>query len=109
VRLAAGADILVHEVIDLDALLLRISSLSNYDTVRSQLRRSHTPVDAVGSIAARAGVGTLVLSHLVPGEGSHDPEQWEALVRAAAPEFAGDVICGVDLDELSIGNRRGVS
>jgi ribonuclease BN (tRNA processing enzyme) len=109
VRLAAGADILVHEVIDLDALLGRITKLSNYETVRDQLSRSHTPVDAVGSIAARAGVGTLVLSHLVPGEGSHDPEQWESLVRAAAPEFEGDVMCGVDLDELSLGTRRNVS
>jgi ribonuclease BN (tRNA processing enzyme) len=104
VRLATGADILVHEVIDLDALLRRISSLSNYETVRSQLSRSHTPVDAVGSIAARAGVGTLVLSHLVPGEGTHSPEEWEARVRAAAPEFDGAVICGVDLDELAIGS-----
>jgi ribonuclease BN (tRNA processing enzyme) len=106
VRLATGADILVHEVIDLDALLGRISSLSNYETVRNQLSRSHTAVDAVGSIAARAGVGTLVLSHLVPGEGTHSPEEWEALVCAAAPEFEGDVICGVDLDEFAIGARH---
>ena len=104
VTLAAGADILVHEVIDLEALLGRLSSLSNYETVRGQLLRSHTPVEVVGSIAARAGVGRLVLSHLVPGEGSHSPEQWEALVREGAPEFTGEVVCGVDLDEF--GDRR---
>ena len=63
-------------------------------------------MEVVGSIAARAGVGTLVLSHLVPGEGSHSPEQWEALVREGAPEFTGEVVCGVDLDELAIGDGR---
>ena len=104
VRLAAGADILVHEVIDLDALLGKISTLSNFEVVRAQLGRSHTPIEAVGDIAARAGVGTLVLSHLVPGEGTHSPEEWEQLVRDSAPEFTGDVVCAVDLDELPIGS-----
>ncbi|HZI44712.1 MAG TPA: MBL fold metallo-hydrolase [Ilumatobacter sp.] len=102
VTLAQGADILVHEVIDLDALLARISVLSNFETVRAQLGRSHTPVDEVGHIAARAGVRTLVLSHLVPGEGKHTPEEWEAMVRDAAPEFEGEIVCGVDLDEFSL-------
>jgi len=102
VRLAQGADILVHEVIDMQELLARISTLSNIDAIRAQLSRSHTPVDAVGAIAARAGVRTLVLSHLVPGEGSHTPEEWEARVHAAAPEFEGEVVCGVDLDELAL-------
>lgn len=99
VRLAAGADVLVHEVIDLEALVGRMRSLPNYDSVYRQLSRSHTPYDRVGDIATRAGVRTLVLSHLVPGEGSHSPEEWEALVR---PHFAGEVVCGVDLDELPI-------
>jgi ribonuclease BN (tRNA processing enzyme) len=99
VRLAQGADVLVHEVIDLDALLGRLSTLPNYEAVRRQLATSHTPYDRVGDIATRAGVRTLVLSHLVPGEGSHTPEEWEALVR---PHFAGDVVCGVDLDELPL-------
>lgn len=103
VRLARGADVLVHEVIDLEALLARISAMPNFEQIRSQLSRSHTPYEAVGSIAARAGVGTLVLSHLVPGEGRHSPEEWEALVRDAAPEFTGEIVCGVDLDEFALG------
>ncbi len=103
VTLAAGADILVHEVIDLEQLLGKLHRLHNFDTVKLQLGRSHTPVEDVGEIAHRAGVGTLVLSHLVPGEASHTPEQWEKLVRAGCPEFAGEVICGVDLDEIPLG------
>jgi ribonuclease BN (tRNA processing enzyme) len=103
VRLARGADILVHEVVDIEALLGRISLLSNYEIVRTQFARAHTQVHEVGHVAARAGVGTLVLSHLVPGEGAHPPEQWEAMVREAAPEFEGEIVCGVDLDEFALG------
>jgi ribonuclease BN (tRNA processing enzyme) len=102
VTLARGADILVHEVIDLDALLSRISRLSNFDTVRRQLAASHTAVQEVGHVAARAEVGMLVLSHLVPGEGAHTPEQWESMVREATPEFTGEIVCGVDLDEFAL-------
>jgi ribonuclease BN (tRNA processing enzyme) len=103
VQLAQGADILVHEVVDIDALLGRISLLSNFETVRDQFARAHTQTHEVGHVAARAGVGTLVLSHLVPGEGAHTPEQWEAMVRETAPEFQGEVVCGVDLDEFAMG------
>jgi ribonuclease BN (tRNA processing enzyme) len=99
VRLARGADVLVHEVIDVDALLGRLRTLPNYEAVHRQLSTSHTSYDRVGAIAARAGVGKLVLSHLVPAEGAHTPEEWEAMVR---PDFDGDVVCGVDLDELPL-------
>lgn len=99
VRLAQGADVLVHEVIDLEALVGRMRTLPNFESVHRQLSRSHTSYEVVGDLAQRAGVGTLVLSHLVPGEGSHTPEEWEALVTG----FDGEVVCGVDLDELPLG------
>jgi ribonuclease BN (tRNA processing enzyme) len=101
-RLAAGADILVHEVIDVAPLLERLRAMTNYETVKTQLSRSHTPVDQVAGIAHRAGVGTLVLSHLVPGEGTHTPSEWEALARAGCPEFTGEIVCGIDLDEFAL-------
>lgn len=100
VRLAAGADYLVHEVIDLAALVAQFASLPNRADLEQQLAQSHTPVGDVGALAERAGVGTLVLSHLVPGEGIHTPAEWEALAR---PGFGGRVVCGVDLDELPLG------
>lgn len=99
VTLAAGADVLVHEVIDLDALLARIVKAPNFERVAAQLARSHTPVSAVGSIAQRAGVTTLVLSHLVPGEDTHSLDQWQ---RLAQPGFDGTVVCGLDLDEFAL-------
>jgi len=106
VQLAQGADILVHEVVDIEAILGRISLLSNFEVVRAQFARAHTQVHEVGHVAARAGVKTLVLSHLVPGEGAHTPEQWEALAREGAPEFEGEIVCGVDLDEFALGSAR---
>lgn len=99
VRLAQGADVLVHEVIDLEALLEKFHNLPNADRVRAQLGRSHTSVHAVGSIAARAGVGTLVLSHIVPSDYSRSTSEWEDLARG---EFEGRVVCAVDLDEIPI-------
>jgi ribonuclease BN (tRNA processing enzyme) len=89
-------------VVDIEAILGRISQLSNFEVVRGQFARAHTQIHEVGHVAARAGVKTLVLSHLVPGEGAHTPEEWEALARASAPEFQGKIVCGVDLDEFAL-------
>jgi ribonuclease BN (tRNA processing enzyme) len=103
VRLAHSADYLVHEVIDLEPLLKRFIHMPNYESVEYQLSTTHTPVGSVGAIAERAGVGTLVLSHLVPGEDGHTPEEWE---RLAQPGFSGRVVCAVDLDELPLPIER---
>jgi ribonuclease BN (tRNA processing enzyme) len=99
VRLARGADVLVHEVIDVDRLLARLRRLPNYEAVRAHLGRSHSSPEEAGTIAAKAGVGTVVLSHLVPGDGEVTEDEWEARVRST---FDGDVVCGVDLDEFAL-------
>jgi ribonuclease BN (tRNA processing enzyme) len=99
VRLARGADVLVHEVIDVDRLMARLRGLPNYEAVRAHLGRSHSSPEEVGAIAALAGVGTVVLSHLVPGDGEVAEDEWEARVRST---FDGDVVCGVDLDEFAL-------
>jgi ribonuclease BN (tRNA processing enzyme) len=99
VRLAKDADVLVHEVIDLPSLESRIRHLPNFESVRNHLAMSHSTPEQVGRIATAAGVRTLVLSHLVPGDIELAEEQWEAAVR---PHFDGEIICGVDLDEFPI-------
>jgi ribonuclease BN (tRNA processing enzyme) len=101
VRLARDAGLLVHEVIDVDHLTERIDRLPNADAVRNHLAAAHSSPRQVGEIATAAGVPTLVLSHLVPGDGDPTDEQWEARVR---PHFGGELICGVDLDELALGS-----
>lgn len=100
VQLARGADYLVHEVIDLAALVRRFGHLPNRVRVERQLATSHTSIDVVGGIAERAGVGMLVLSHLVPGEGSHTEAEWERMAG-----YGGRVVCAVDLDELPLPRR----
>jgi ribonuclease BN (tRNA processing enzyme) len=74
--------------------------LPNYEAIRNHRASSHSAPEAVGAIAQRAGVGTLVLSHLVPGDGELPEESFEARARET---FAGEVMCGVDLDELALG------
>ncbi|MGH9133712.1 MAG: MBL fold metallo-hydrolase [Ilumatobacteraceae bacterium] len=100
VRLARGADVLVHEVIDLASLESRISHLSNFEAVRNHLAMSHSSPEQVGRIATAAGVRTLVLSHLVPGDVEHTEDEWEAAVR---PHFDGEIVCAVDLDAFGLG------
>jgi ribonuclease BN (tRNA processing enzyme) len=98
-RLAQGADILVHEVIEIEVLARRLQHLPNYQAVRNHLASSHSTPEQVGDIASRAGVRILVLSHLVPGDLDVTEAEWEARVR---PHFTGEVVCGVDLDEFPL-------
>ena len=99
VRLAQGADYLVHEVINLDFLARRIAKLANRESIISHLASSHTSPQDAARIAERAGVGTLVLSHLVPGDDEFGEDEWEAWAR---PHFSGEVVCGVDLDQFAL-------
>jgi ribonuclease BN (tRNA processing enzyme) len=99
VRLAQGADILVHEIMDMEPMMARITKLPNFESVYNHLKSSHSTADDVGDVATRAGVKTVVLSHHVPGEGPFGEDKWEDSVR---PFFSGEVVCGVDLDEFSL-------
>ncbi len=99
VRLAQGADYLVHEVIDVGFIANLVTKLPNRDNIIKHLSESHTSPEDAGTIARRAGVGTLVLSHLVPGDTEIAEDKWEARARA---DFDGNVICGVDLDQFSL-------
>jgi ribonuclease BN (tRNA processing enzyme) len=98
-RLAAGADLLVHEVIDIDHLAARLSRLPNGEAVRNHLASSHSSPEQVGTIATKAGVRQLALTHLVPGDFEVPDDEWEARVRTT---FDGEVLCGVDLDEFAL-------
>ncbi|KAA5838273.1 MBL fold metallo-hydrolase [Saccharopolyspora hirsuta] len=97
VALARGADVLVHEALDLG--WYRRSGTPEHKI--SHLRESHTPADVVGSIAERAGVRTLLLSHLAPAPPSSVSDaRWR---RQAQRGFSGRVLVGRDLDRLPLG------
>jgi ribonuclease BN (tRNA processing enzyme) len=98
VRLAEGADVLVHEVMHLPSLDALIASESNAKTLREHLLASHSTTEQVGRIATEAGVKTLVLSHFVPGGYPFlKDEVWFDAVR---PYFAGNLVVGHDLLEI---------
>ena len=94
-ELAHGADALVHTAIRKDLVALmpaqRIRDILDY----------HSSVEQAAATAARAGVGTLVLTHYVPPLAPGQEDQWRAL---AATEFSGRVELGDDLLRVSVGS-----
>lgn len=95
VELARGADVLVHEVIHPEYVVPQDQARVNteWTALRRHLLTSHTSVHDVGALAQRAGVGTLVLSHLVPADRVPEAE-WLGPVRTT---FDGEVLLGRDL------------
>jgi ribonuclease Z len=87
-ELARGANTLVHTVIRSDLVeqmpVQRFRDILDY----------HSSVEQAAATAARAGVGTLVLTHYVPALVPGQEDQWRAL---AATEFDGRVELGGDL------------
>jgi len=102
---ARGADLLVHEAM----LVAQVSSLVNRvgntdDRLLAHILRSHTPASEAARLAARAGVDTLALNHLIP---SDDPEVTEAHWRAAVePHFNGRLCIGKDGMSIPLGGAR---
>src|ERR1700761_506728 len=96
-ELAAGADALVHTVIRKDIVnnipQQRLQDICDY----------HSSVEEAAATAARAGVGTLVMTHYVPALVPGQEEQWRAL---AASEFAGRVELGDDLLHIEVNARQ---
>ncbi|MGH3504408.1 MAG: MBL fold metallo-hydrolase [Nocardioidaceae bacterium] len=97
IELAAGADVLVHEAYSPEHLhLLWRGHNADLEKMRAHFARAHTTAEEAGRVAARAGVRTLVLSHLIPTTGI-DPEQFR---RHAARHFDGNIVVGTDLDRI---------
>ncbi|MFE6283672.1 MBL fold metallo-hydrolase [Streptomyces sp. NPDC057877] len=98
-RLARGADVLVHEVMDLPTLTmagLRPAQLRHMEI-------SHTDAVRVGRVAERARCRTLVLNHLVPGATNViSDDTWHT---KASRGYSGQVVVGTDLTRLPVGAR----
>jgi ribonuclease Z len=60
----------------------------------------HSTVAQAAQTAARAGVGTLVLTHYVPPLQPGQEEQWRAI---AAEHFSGQIVLGDDLTRATAG------
>ena len=98
VKLAAGADVLVHSVMYPAAIDRLVAKVPNAAALKDSILAHQTSAEAAGRMAREAGVKTLVLSHFVPPD---DPEVTEPMWAAAAGRhFRGTVIVGRDLLEV---------
>jgi ribonuclease BN (tRNA processing enzyme) len=99
VKLARGADVLVHEVMDRAWAESRFESPLDptEQAAVNHLLGSHTTIEQVGDVAERAGAGTLVLNHLVPADNQH--RRW----LEAKEGFSGRLIVGEDLMQIGVG------
>jgi ribonuclease BN (tRNA processing enzyme) len=98
-ELAKGADILVSEVIDSEAVVgqLREQGTATPSAV-AHMEHEHLIPEAVGAIATKAGVKLLVLSHIATPPGLESPV--EPLAVAVRRYFHGRVVAGNDLQEF---------
>lgn len=100
VRLAKGADVLVHEILNVDGVEAIVNSTDpGNDALTRHIIEAHTPAEEVGQVAAEAGVDQLVLTHFVPTglPEFDDPALW---IDAVRKQYAGEVIVGEDLMEV---------
>jgi ribonuclease BN (tRNA processing enzyme) len=98
IKLARGADVLVHEAFFPAAIDRLVARVPNAATLKKHLLASHTSAEDCGRVAAAAGVKTLVLSHFVPPDDPLVTEQMWA--DAARLHFGGTIIVGRDLMEV---------
>ena len=96
-ELCAGADVLVHTVVRRDLIepigLPRLTDVLDY----------HSTVEDAAKTAARNGVGTLALTHLVPAPQPDKEHEW---VARAGAHFDGAVVVARDLLALDVGAAR---
>lgn len=104
-RLTKGADVLITEIVDLDAISTRIARTMPdapafvRKNVVEGMRVNHLTADEVGKLAAAAGVGTVVLTHFVPVPEQIDrPGEMMAAIRR---HYKGRVVMARDLDSFS--------
>jgi ribonuclease BN (tRNA processing enzyme) len=98
IKLAQGADLLVHSAVYLPAVDRLVARVPNATALKRSILAGQTSAEDVGRVAQSAGVKTLVLSHLIPAD---DPEVTDQMwTDAARVHFRGSVIVGKDLLEV---------
>ncbi|HKC13489.1 MAG TPA: MBL fold metallo-hydrolase [Vicinamibacteria bacterium] len=98
VKLAQGAEILVHSAVYLPAIDRLVARVPNATALRRSIIAGQTSAEDAGRVAQAAGVKVLVLSHLVPPDDPTVTDQMWA--DAARAHFNGTVIVGKDLMEI---------
>ena len=102
-KLADGADLLIHEVIDPAWIDLKFGDPkpgSQMAALKQHMLSSHTSIDKVGSVADSCRVKTLVLNHIVPG---NTPVTH---LERVAENTSAHLIIGEDLMQIGIGRSE---
>lgn len=82
IAFAQGADVLVHEALLPAGVEALVARSNGGDKLRAHIMGSHSTAEEAGRIATMAGVGRLVLHHLVPADDpAFGPKDWEDAVR----------------------------
>jgi ribonuclease Z len=93
-QLCAGVDVLVQTVVRRDLIeaigVPRLLDVLDY----------HSTVEDAARTAARAGVGTLVLTHFVPPPASGAEGEWRS---QAEEHYGGKVVVAADLTSVAVG------
>lgn len=103
--LAKGADLLVTEMIDLDHTLAQMNNRLRHipEAERAHmvehLTRHHLSPDEIGAMAATAGVGRVVVTHLAGGD-SGDADADQRYRSAIQKRFKGPVTIAKDMDRF---------
>lgn len=100
--LAAGSDVLVAEIVDLPSIgraLAYASGGSDITPLLTHMAKQHLTPEAVGQMATRAGVKTVILTHFVVGA-NFDVDELAPQVRE---HFDGEVLVGHDLQRFEFG------
>lgn len=100
---AGGADILVHEAMLEEGIERLVAKTGNGARLREHLLASHSFAWQAGRIATDAGVGRLVLNHLIPAD---DPGIGEAdWIAAVRKSWAGALTIARDGLVVTLGGE----
>jgi len=101
VKLAKGADLLVCEAMELATTRSNFERRvaageyqDNPEGIWRHIEGTHSRLEVVGRMATEAGVGTVVLNHLVPGALLEIPDS--DYIQGVRKTFSGEVILGRD-------------
>jgi ribonuclease BN (tRNA processing enzyme) len=102
VKLARGADVFICEAIEVTSMRQAFERMvangayaDNPEGVWDHIVSTHTTTANAGRMAAEAGVGLLVLNHLVPGALQRVSD--ETYIAGVRQHFHGKVVVGKDL------------
>ena len=93
-ELCRDADVYVQTVLRAD--VVRVVAMRRFQ----EILEYHSSVEDAARTGSRAGVGTLVLTHLLPAPAPGTEDEWREL---AARHFSGTVVLGEDLLRVPVG------